>query len=141
LSGLFAQIEAFLLTLFLGVLSGLIFHYYQLTVRYARIGKHLLYILDFVLWIFMIFLVFMVMLIINQGEMRVYVLIALLIGIIIYYRSFSSRLEPLLYKGSQKAILVSSRIKIKFGKGINWCFTQAKTIISVRKKNGDDQDD
>ncbi|MDD3270331.1 MAG: spore cortex biosynthesis protein YabQ [Syntrophomonadaceae bacterium] len=90
MSGLLMQLKSFGLTLILGVLAGGIFHYYQLTIRKARIGRYLLYIMDLILWIFMLSLVFLSMLLINQGEMRLYVLIALLGGIIIYYHYFSS---------------------------------------------------
>ncbi|NLB88624.1 MAG: hypothetical protein GX790_05285, partial [Syntrophomonadaceae bacterium] len=76
-------------------MTGLIFHYYQLTIVKARVGKYPLYILDFFLWIIMICLVFFTLLWINQGEMRVYVLIALVSGILIYYNYFSSRFKSL----------------------------------------------
>jgi spore cortex biosynthesis protein YabQ len=85
LSGLFAQIQAFVLTLLLGVIAGLVFHFYQLTIKGIRIGKYVLYICDFVMWIIMFGVVFISMLLINQGEMRVYVLIALFIGAFIYF--------------------------------------------------------
>lgn len=83
--GLLSQIEAFSLTLLLGIVAGGIFQYYQLTIRNVHPGKYFLYLLDFILWLFLILLVFLCMLLINQGEMRVYVLIALIIGVAIYY--------------------------------------------------------
>jgi len=140
LSGLFAQIEAFFFTLILGILAGLIFHYYQLTIRTARIGKYSLYVLDFILWIFMIFLVFIAMLIINQGEMRIYVLIALLTGILIYYRNFSPRLEPLLYKGSQSTIAILSTVAKNIIRPIIWLLNRVKTVIDKIKEKPDDGD-
>ncbi len=90
MSALLIQLKSFGLTLILGVLAGGIFHYYQLTIRKARIGRYFLYVIDLILWIFMLLLVFASMLLINHGEMRLYVLIALLGGILIYYHYFSS---------------------------------------------------
>ncbi|MEN6351077.1 MAG: spore cortex biosynthesis protein YabQ, partial [Syntrophomonas sp.] len=58
MSGVLAQVKAFTLTLILGLLAGSIFHFYQLMIRRARVGKYLLYIIDFVLWIMMLVLVF-----------------------------------------------------------------------------------
>ncbi len=96
MAGLLTQIKAFGLTLILGILTGGIFQYYQLTVKSARPGKYSLYLLDFILWLFLILVVFMAMLLINQGEMRIYVLLALIIGAFIYYRYLWQRfLQPL----------------------------------------------
>lgn len=91
MSGLLAQIQAFVLTLLLGIIAGLFFHFYQLTIKNTRIGKYTLYICDFVMWIIMLGVVFISMLVINQGEMRVYVLIALVAGAFIYYHILSDR--------------------------------------------------
>ena len=93
MTGLLGQIEAFILTLVLGLLTGTIFHFYQELIRAARVSRYVLYFLDFFLWIIIITLVFLGMLFINQGEMRIYVLIALVLGILIYYRRFASRLD------------------------------------------------
>lgn len=93
MTGLLGQIEAFILTLVLGLLTGTIFHFYQELIRAARVSRYVLYLLDFSLWIIIIALVFLGMLFINQGEMRIYVLVALVLGIIIYYRRFASRLD------------------------------------------------
>jgi hypothetical protein len=46
-NSLLNQLQTFILTGLTGVAAGFIFHYYQLTVRKARIGKYFLYILDF----------------------------------------------------------------------------------------------
>ena len=95
--GLFAQIQAFLLTFFLGAIAGLIFHYYQSTIRSLRIGRYLLYLMDFILWIIMIVIIGAALLVINQGEMRVYVFIALICGGGIYYKCLAQRLHQPVY--------------------------------------------
>ncbi|MGR6837176.1 spore cortex biosynthesis protein YabQ [Syntrophomonas erecta] len=91
--GLFYQVESFILTMVLGIVTGTIFHLYQSIVRRARIGRGPLYFMDFLLWLLMIVVVFAAMLFINQGEMRVYVLIALLTGIIMYHYYFANRFD------------------------------------------------
>ncbi len=93
MSEVLIQIQDFCLTLILGILAGFIFHYYQLTITKAKLSRYPLYILDFFLWIIMICLVFFAMLWINQGEMRLYVLIALIMGVLIYYHYFSPYLR------------------------------------------------
>lgn len=104
MAGLLMQIKAFGLTLVLGIITGGIFQYYQLTVRSARPGKYSLYLLDFILWIFLIMVVFISMLLINQGEMRIYVFLALIAGVFIYYRYLWQRLlQPLSQAGQNTA--------------------------------------
>lgn len=93
MSGLLSQIQSFLLTTILGVVAGMVFQFYQLLVRQARLGRYSLYLVDFILWLLMILVIFLAMLMINQGEMRIYVLVALLTGIIIYYHYLGARLE------------------------------------------------
>lgn len=104
MSGVLSQIQAFALTMLLGGLAGLVFHYYQLTVRQAKVGKYSLYFLDFVLWIIMILLIFLAMLMINQGEMRVYVLVALVIGILFYHHRLGSVMEPAVSRAAKITI-------------------------------------
>jgi spore cortex biosynthesis protein YabQ len=93
LSELLFQIQSFVLTAVLGVVAGMVFQFYQLLVRRARLGKYSLYVMDFFLWMLMILLIFAAMLFINQGEMRVYVLIALVVGIIIYHHYLGPTME------------------------------------------------
>lgn len=93
MSELLLQIQSFVLTAVLGVVAGMVFQFYQLLVRRARVGKYSLYVMDFFLWMLMILLIFAAMLFINQGEMRVYVLIALVVGIIIYHHYLGPTME------------------------------------------------
>ncbi len=92
--GLFAQIQAFLLTSILGIIASLIFHYYQQTIRSMRVGRNSLYVMDIILWMIMIILIAAALLIINQGEIRVYVFIALLVGGLVYYKWLAKYMRP-----------------------------------------------
>lgn len=94
MSGIFFQVQAFVLTMIDGILVGIILHFYQLLVRKGRMGRYSLCFLDSMFWLMMILLVFISLLFINQGEMRSYVLISLIIGAGIYYQLLSKKLEP-----------------------------------------------
>lgn len=104
MSELLFQIQSFVLTSILGVVAGMVFQFYQLLVRGARLGKYSLYVMDFFLWMLMILLIFAAMLLINQGEMRVYVLVALVVGIIIYHRYLGPTMEVPISHGAQLTI-------------------------------------
>lgn len=84
--GLFAQIKMFFLTLLLGVLAGIIFHYYQLTVRAMHANKAVLLLLDLLFWLWMIVLISGGMLLINQGELRIYFFAVILAGSLLYFK-------------------------------------------------------
>ncbi len=94
MSGIFFQVQAFVLTMLDGILFEMVLHFYQLVVKNGRIGRYTLCFLDVLFWIVMILLVFLSLLFINQGEMRSYVLISLIIGAGIYYQCLSKKLEP-----------------------------------------------
>lgn len=104
--GLLAQIQAFMLTFILGILAGLIFHYYQSTLRNIRIGRYLLYLLDLIMWIIMLIIMGIALLVINQGEIRAYVFIALISGGLVYYRLLAQHLQqPINVLGRATAFL------------------------------------
>jgi len=104
--GLFAQIEAFLLTFLLGIIAGLIFHYYQSTIHNLRIGRYVLYLMDFILWIIMILVISAALFLINQGEIRVYVFIALIAGGAVYYKRLAQYMQrPILFLGQATAFM------------------------------------
>lgn len=124
MTGLLSQLEAFVLTLVLGLLTGTIFHFYQVVIRVARVSRYVLYALDFSLWIIIIGLVFLGMLFINQGEMRIYVLIALLLGILIYYRCFARRLDSTISTVAQATLTVCTVLTRHLTKALKWTVAQ-----------------
>lgn len=128
MTGLLAQLEAFFLTLILGILSGMIFHYYQLLIRSIRLRKYSLYIMDFFLWMAMICVISVGILLINQGEVRIYVFIALVLGIIAYFQKIARRTSPLLQKTS-KATLAVLRKTFHL---LRWPFQRLRKLIKKR---------
>src|SRR5674476_367876 len=104
--GLFAQIEAFLLTFLLGMIAGLIFHYYQSTIHNLRMSRYVLYLMDFILWIIMIIVIAAALFLINLGEIRVYVFIALVAGGAVYYKCLARYMQrPILFLGGATAFM------------------------------------
>jgi spore cortex biosynthesis protein YabQ len=125
--GLWAQIKAFLLTFILGVLAGLIFHYYQTTIRNLRVGRIVLYLMDFMLWLILIIVIAAALLLINQGEMRVYVFLALLAGAGVYYASLAKRLQP--------PVLIMGRSTARFLRTLqNWVVKPPIKMINWLKQ-------
>lgn len=108
MSVLLGQIKAFFLTLILGIFSGGIFHYYQLTVRKARIGRYWLYLIDLILWMVLLLIVFVFLLLINGAEMRLYILLALAGGIAIYFHFLSRLMAATLSQAAQGSLEFSS---------------------------------
>lgn len=101
MNSLMTQFQDFFSTAVLGLLVGLVFHFYHLVIRMAGVGRFVLYFLDFLIWLVLIVLVFLALLLINHGEVRVYVLVALVLGGLGYYL-YLSRLtaKPLQFGAS-----------------------------------------
>lgn len=131
--GIGAQIEAFLATFLLGIGSGIVFHYYQLCIRKARVNKYSLYLLDFFLWIFMVCAVFLCMLLINNGEMRIYVLIALLVGIIAYYQGISRHMNDAIDKSAGITVYVFAWLNSLLRKPFIFVIHWFRTMVSHLK--------
>ena len=107
--GLFAQVEAFLLTFLLGIIVGLIFHYYQSVIKNLQVGRTLLYFLDLTIWIIMIIIIGIALLVINQAEIRAYVFIALVLGGLVYYMTAAPRLQqPMMAMGHGTAFVIKT---------------------------------
>ena len=141
MDGLLGQIEAFILTLILGLLTGTIFHFYQGVIHAARVSRYALYVLDFCLWIIIIALVFLSMLFINQGEMRIYVLIALLLGIIIYYRRLASHSDAAISRISTATVKIVAALVRGIKKSFSWLITQVSRLKPHPKKPPPDTED
>lgn len=104
MSVLLGQLKAFFLTLTMGVFSGAIFHYYQLSVRKSRVGRYWLYLIDLLLWIILLLIVFAFLLLINGAEVRLYVFLALACGLAIYFRCLSAYTTPIISRAAQGSL-------------------------------------
>jgi spore cortex biosynthesis protein YabQ len=130
LTSILGQIETFILTLVLGLVTGTIFHFYQAIIRAARVSRYVLYALDFSLWIIIIVLVFLSMLFINQGEIRVYVLMALLIGILLYYRQFARRFDAAVTRLAEMTVMVCAHLY----RGIKAALSRVKKLVRLKPR-------
>lgn len=137
--GPLAQIEDFILTSLLGIVAGLIFDYYQATLRGIRIKRYPQYILDMTIWVIMIAIVGLALLIINQAEIRVYVFIALLVGAVIYFRLFAHYLrQPIDALGQATAKLLKLLIRM-LSKPVRLLISALKKKIKQKQPPPDDR--
>jgi spore cortex biosynthesis protein YabQ len=114
------QIQSFTWTLVVGILVATIIHYYQLTIRKSNLHRYFLYVIDFILWILLMGVIFICLLLINMGEMRIYVLIALLLGMIVYYRFLARYLHRPLAFAAQATIAFFSVVKNIISQPFAW---------------------
>jgi len=128
LLGLLAQIKTFLFTLLLGIIAGIIFHYYQLTIRTLRAGKYSLYLLDLLLWLLMILLISAGMLLINQGELRIYIFLVLIAGSFIYFKLLADIMNRPLNGLAKSSALILQIIGRIFVTPFNWLKNSAQLL-------------
>jgi len=74
------------------------------------------------------------MLFINQGEMRIYVLIALVLGILIYYRRFASRLDKSVSRLAGAMVTACATLVRSIKKVLSW----GKKIVAKLKSRPKD---
>jgi spore cortex biosynthesis protein YabQ len=141
LPDLYAQIASFGLTILLGILTGLLFHLYQAFIRAGALKRLLVYVLDLAMWLITLVFVFFALLYINLGEVRVYVLLALLIGGILYYRLLHKRLETPFYRLARLVFKFLQSVAGILKKPFRILFIYLKTINNRFKKNPPPADD
>ncbi|MDA8235820.1 MAG: spore cortex biosynthesis protein YabQ [Clostridia bacterium] len=83
------QVQAFLITIAIGLLMGLTFDVYRLVLKHFRWRRWGRDIGDFIFWLIVTLMVFLLLLHGNWGEVRLYVLLGLGIGLGIYFRMFT----------------------------------------------------
>lgn len=84
------QIFAFLMTVLLGVLTGLTFDFYAILRKYIKPGKVCTALGDFLVWVILTTVAFAILLYANWGEVRFYVFIGIGIGVLFYKKLLSS---------------------------------------------------
>jgi len=92
---LVSQARAFFVTIAIGVAAGLCYDYYRMLRGVLRLKKTGTCLGDIVFWLVTTVIVFLMLLRGNWGEMRLYVLIGLGLGALIYFYLFSSRARSL----------------------------------------------
>jgi spore cortex biosynthesis protein YabQ len=89
LESLFYQARTFLITIGIGATAGFCFDYYRVIRRACRLKKFGTFVGDAVFWLVTTVIVFIALLWGNWGEMRLYVLIGLGLGALLYFNLFS----------------------------------------------------
>lgn len=84
------QLVVFLLLLLVGFLSGLLFDILRAGGKGFGFSKTIVFLTDLVFCVIFTFIAFQILYTLNWGELRFYIFLALIIGLIIYY-SFCSR--------------------------------------------------
>ncbi|RKO67871.1 spore cortex biosynthesis protein YabQ [Desulfofundulus salinus] len=92
------QLNAFLLTLLIGLMSGFAYDLYRVLREMLRLRKTGTFVGDLLFWMFLLVLVFALLLVGNNGEVRFYVLLGLALGAGIYLIFFSLSARRLIYR-------------------------------------------
>lgn len=92
------ELHIFLTSIYGGIIGGLVYDLYR-TIRYHyKLSKFITYIQDFLFWIVMTYIFFSILIKINWGEIRGYIILGFIIGLIIYIITFSKFVYPLAIK-------------------------------------------
>lgn len=84
-TSLWSQAAEFGAALVLGVLLAVALHFHQRFVKQLKISGVLLWLFDFMVWPLLTICVFVSFLVINQGDIRFHLVLALGLGLALYY--------------------------------------------------------
>jgi spore cortex biosynthesis protein YabQ len=80
-----------------GLLLGILYDVYRVAAKKLKVSRWLLAILDLVYWLAATVLVFRLLYLSNQGQVRIFVFLSLMIGICCYFALFSRYVIRLIY--------------------------------------------
>ena len=83
------DLNIFYLTLYGGIVVGLLFDFYRALRTNFKIVRKISFIFDFIFWLFITIVVFTTVNILEQFNLRYYHFIALFLGFILYYNTIS----------------------------------------------------
>jgi len=84
-----SQFFSFAVTVLMGLTVGVLFDFYNITKGIIRPRKLGTYLGDFLFWVITTIVIFFMLLIGNWGELRFYVVIGVLTGVVVYIKLFS----------------------------------------------------
>lgn len=97
-NSLVLELHIFLTSIYGGIIGGLVYDIYR-SIRYNyKLSKFITYIQDFLFWIAMTYIFCSILIRINWGEIRGYIILGFIIGIIIYIITFSKFIYPIAIK-------------------------------------------
>jgi spore cortex biosynthesis protein YabQ len=113
LLGLWGQVWEFILITGVGIFLAVIFHFHQRMIVNTSLKGWLLWVIDFILWLASAFLVFLCLLAINKGDMRFYVILALITGGLLYGIYWKPKTNRHINNWAYKSATISRRIARK----------------------------
>ncbi|PKM81423.1 MAG: spore cortex biosynthesis protein YabQ [Firmicutes bacterium HGW-Firmicutes-14] len=84
-----SQVFAFIVTVMMGITVGVLFDSYNVTKGFVCPRKVVAYVSDLLFWVITTVVVFFMLLVGNWGELRFYVLLGVIVGIILYIKLLS----------------------------------------------------
>ncbi len=90
-----SQFADLLFLICIGFTSGFIFDFYHILKKFIRVTPWLQMILDFSLWLILTMVTAFLLLLVNWGEVRLYIFIAMGVGLILYYLLFSPTVKKI----------------------------------------------
>ena len=138
---LLAQIKPFVLTLLVGLITGMVFQFYQYSMALSSCSRWLLYMFDFLVWV-LILLWSLPLLIINQ-EIRIYIILALFGGILLYFQTIAPKTQPLIRRAAKTSVYGIRAMAGKAALPWRWLKKQALSWAEqMRKKmEGDEEEE
>lgn len=134
MQSLASQFHAFIVTMLMGLTIGLLFDFYKFTKSILRPGKILGYVADVSFWAISTLTVFFLLLIGNWGEIRLYVIIGVLIGVAAYFKLLSYGVIRVLggiFYYVKKIIIFGARIIGIIWVAVTYPFILVKNIVIV----------
>lgn len=100
------QFSSFFFTVAVGLVIGIIIDFYRSIIYYRRLRPWAIAAGDLLIWLFLTVLVFFLLLLNNWGEVRVYVLLGIATGFLLYRKWFS----PFMFRFWCRAFSIIGRI-------------------------------
>lgn len=89
------QLTDLMLFIFIGFAAGFIFDFYHTCKKYFRVAPWLHIPLDFFLWVLITIISAFLLVLVNWGEVRLYIFLAMGFGLIIYYLLLSKTVKKI----------------------------------------------
>ncbi|HHX51028.1 MAG TPA: spore cortex biosynthesis protein YabQ [Clostridia bacterium] len=83
------QLQFFFQTILIGIVVGILVDFYRTVRRLSNPRQWITITGDFIFWVFLTVLVFYFLLLVNWGQVRAYVFIGMIIGLLVYAHFFS----------------------------------------------------
>jgi len=127
MQSIYDQLFAFLTTISIGFLAGIIFDVYRVLRGLWKPKKLGTFIGDIIFWLVMTVIVFTLLLIGNWGEIRIYVFIGVALGAYLYMGLLSRKFQRII----RSIFVLLLKIITKLWKAITWPIKMVWKIILV----------